>query len=251
MIAIRHSSGCDTLISISCFMNPGFLSSLSRPSAWSPAGDRVGEPATHLVAQEGLHLAGAVHGQRPLGNSAALGDRNTSAHLLDFRDRAGRHAHLAQAESQKELRVHHAAAHLSANVGRHTGLPRHVQRSPQLSQHRGIARVVEIRHLLVAPIDRQRVLDQVVGADRHEVDLPDERIEHDHRRRRLDHHPHRHLRIERDAVLRQILHHVGEHHPRLPEFDDRGNERKKDADIPQGARPEDGPQLRAKHRQLP
>jgi hypothetical protein len=40
----------------------------------------------------------------------------------------------------------------------------------QQAQHRGMQRVVQVRHRVVGPVDRQRVLDQVVGADRQEVE---------------------------------------------------------------------------------
>ena len=51
--------------------------------------------------------------------------------------------------------------------------PRRSSAAHQL-QHGRMPRVVEMRHGFVGPVDRQRVLDQVVGADRDEVEVPQE-----------------------------------------------------------------------------
>ena len=43
----------------------------------------------------------------------------------------------------------------------------------------------------VAPVDGERVLDEIVRADAEELGLPREHVGHDHRARDLDHHPER------------------------------------------------------------
>ena len=54
-------------------------------------------------------------------------------------------------------------------------------------------RLVQIRDMLVVAVDRQRVLDQVVGPDREEIDFGCEFIRQDGGRRDLDHHAHGHV----------------------------------------------------------
>ena len=105
-------------------------------------------------------------------------------------------------------------------------------------------------HVLVAAVDGQRVLDQVVGADAEKVDLFDEMVDHHHGRGHFDHHADRHLAVERHAVLLEIFHHVGQHHLGLPQFEQRRDQRKHDLHVAQGAGPQDRPQLRAKQRQI-
>ncbi len=51
----------------------------------------------------------------------------------------------------------------------------------------GCRRLVEVGYLLVRPIDGQRVLDQIVRADRQEVHLGGELTGDQNRGRRLDH----------------------------------------------------------------
>ena len=57
-------------------------------------------------------------------------------------------------------------------------------------------RVVQIGHLLIGAVDRQRVLDQVVGADREEIGFAGQRVGGERRARHLDH------RAERRQCLR-------------------------------------------------
>jgi len=70
-------------------------------------------------------------------------------------------------------------------------------------EHRRVCRAEQPRHLLVGAIDRQRVLDQVVGSDREEVDLLGEGIGHQRCAGDLDHHPDGDLSAELDALVLQ------------------------------------------------
>ena len=63
-------------------------------------------------------------------------------------------------------------------------------------QHGRMPGVVEMGDGLVGAIDRERVLDEVVGADRDEVEVAQERRQHQRRRRHLDH------RAELDRAVR-------------------------------------------------
>ena len=47
---------------------------------------------------------------------------------------------------------------------------------PDQPQHGGMQRLVEIGHAIVGAIDGQAVLNQIVGADREEVDFGREQI---------------------------------------------------------------------------
>ena len=64
------------------------------------------------------------------------------------------------------------------------------------AQHRRVQRVVEVRDALVAAVDRERVLGEVVGADAEEVALARERVGDQRRRRHLDHDADRDRRVE-------------------------------------------------------
>ena len=57
-------------------------------------------------------------------------------------------------------------------------------------------RVVQMRDLVIDPIDRQRVLDQVVGADREEVHALDEQRQGQRGGRDFDHGADRDQRVE-------------------------------------------------------
>ena len=48
-------------------------------------------------------------------------------------------------------------------------------------------RIVEVRHRFVRAVDGQRVLDEIVGADREEIELGAEGAHREHRGGNLDH----------------------------------------------------------------
>ena len=72
---------------------------------------------------------------------------------------------------------------------------RRLDRELDQAQHRRVQRVVEIGDLLVAAVDRERVLDEVVGADGEEIALAGERVGGERRARHLDHHAQRRQRV--------------------------------------------------------
>ena len=65
--------------------------------------------------------------------------------------------------------------------------PRGLARRRDQPQHRRMQRVEPRRELRVPAVHRERVLREVVGADREEVDVPRERVGEHGRGRRLDH----------------------------------------------------------------
>ena len=134
------------------------------------------------------------------------------------------------------------------------GMPRamrRLERHVDQSQHGRIGGIVQIRDFFVAAVDGQGVLDQVVRADAEEIHFLDEMVDHHHGRRNFDHHADRDLAIERHAAFLEIFHHVGQNHFRLPQFLQRRDQGKHDMHVSHGAGPQDGPQLRAKQRQIP
>ena len=69
----------------------------------------------------------------------------------------------------------------------------------------GMQRVVQVRHGLVCAVHGERVLDEVVGADRQEIELFQERAHREHGGGDLDHPAHRDGSIERHVLLAQAL----------------------------------------------
>ena len=68
-------------------------------------------------------------------------------------------------------------------------------------QHGRMQRVVQVRHRFVGAVDGQRVLDQVVGADRQEVEVLQEGAQRQRRRRDLDHRAQLHRPVGDAAVV--------------------------------------------------
>ncbi len=63
--------------------------------------------------------------------------------------------------------------------------------------------IVEGRDLLVGTVDGQRVLDQVVGADRQEIEAAQEEADGERRRRHFDHAADLDIFIEGDLLAAQ------------------------------------------------
>ncbi len=114
-------------------------------------------------------------------------------------------------------------------------------------EHRRVCRAEQPRHLLVGAIDRQRVLDQVVGSDREEVDLLGEGVGHQRCAGDLDHHPDGDLPAELDPLVLQVLHDVVEDHLGLAQLHQRADHGEHDADVALGAGAHDGAQLALEH----
>ena len=79
------------------------------------------------------------------------------------------HREVAQAEPEQQARELQVAGHLAAHGDRHSAARRGLDGARDQRQHRRVQRVVEVRHRVVGAVDGERVLDQVVGADRQEV----------------------------------------------------------------------------------
>jgi hypothetical protein len=108
-----------------------------------------------------------------------------------------------------------------------------------------VERVVEVRDPLVAAIDGERVLGQVVRPDAEEVALRRQHVGDDRRRGDLDHHAHGQLGVERDTLVAELLLHLRHERLRLAELFDAGDHREEEPHVSADTRPQDGAQLRA------
>ena len=81
------------------------------------------------------------------------------------------HRVLAQPEAQQQARERDVARHLAAQRDRLSRCCAVLITSREQRQHRRVQRVVEVRDRVVGAVDGERVLDEVVGADRQEVEL--------------------------------------------------------------------------------
>ena len=72
-------------------------------------------------------------------------------------------------------------------------------------QHRRVQRIVEVVDLVIDPVDGQGVLDQIVGADRQEIQVAGEQVGTHRRCRNLDHATHRQVLIKGQPTLAQFL----------------------------------------------
>ena len=111
--------------------------------------------------------------------------------MLDPRQVPRRHRQLAQPETQKERRIARVTRHLAADADRNASARGRLDGELDEAQHTGMQRVVEVGDLFVAAVDRQGVLDQIVGADGEEIGFARQCIGGQRRRRHLDHHPQR------------------------------------------------------------
>ena len=80
------------------------------------------------------------------------------------------HRELAQAEAEQQARQAHVAGHFAAQRDRRLRFVAGFNDMRDQVDHRRMQRVIEMRHGVVAAVDRQRVLNQVVGADRQKIE---------------------------------------------------------------------------------
>ena len=160
------------------------------------------------------------------------------------------HRQVGEAEAEEEPRQPGLARHFAADGDGHVGLVRRGNRHCDQLQHRRVQRIVEVRHRVVRAVDGERVLDQVVGADRQEVETLEERGNREHRRRDFDHAADRHPGIERDALVAQRLLRLRDHRERLVDLADRDQHRNQDLDLAVVRRAQDRPELREEQPRL-
>ena len=98
--------------------------------------------------------------------------------------------------------------------------------------------------MFVSPVRRHRVLGQVVGADREEVDLQREHLRHQGRSGDLNHHADLHAVRRPHAPRRQRLPGLSDHAPRATQFVERRHHREHDLEGELGRHAQGRPQLR-------
>ena len=105
--------------------------------------------------------------------------------------------------------------------------------------------LVEAGHLLVGPVDRKRVLDQVVRTDRQEVHLGGELTGDQNRRRHLDHGADLDVPPMVDSFSRQLGADFRTEAAQRPDLLNRRHHRNHDAQVAESSRPKQGTQLAA------
>ena len=114
---------------------------------------------------------------------------------------------------------------------------------PDQPKDRGVKRLVKIGDVLVDPVDRQRVLNQVVRADAEESDLLREQVGHDRRGGDLDHDPDGHLLVVGDPPATKLPPHLLDHAHRLPKLPHPGDHREHHPNLPVRRGAQDRPEL--------
>ena len=111
------------------------------------------------------------------------------------------------------------------------------------AQNRRVQRLVQARHAIVGPVNRQAVLNQIVGANGEEIHLFGEQVRRVGRCRDLDH------GADRDgrhglALSGELGVHLGHQTARLPDLLDTGDKGEKDPERAVAGGPEEGADLR-------
>jgi len=104
-------------------------------------------------------------------------------------------------------------------------------------------RFEQIRYQLIGPVNRQIILDEVVGADAEVVDFPDDLVRDGRSSRHLDHDSERDVLIERNPLLSELPLHLPEHGLHLLDLLQLGDHGNEDADILRSTGPQDGSKL--------
>jgi hypothetical protein len=112
-------------------------------------------------------------------------------------------------------------------------------------------RLVEVGHILVAAVDGEGVLDQVVGADGEEIDLVREAVGHQGRGGHLDHDAERHVGIERHPLPAEIVADRFDHRLRPAQLGQTAHHRQHHPHLAMRAGAEDAAQLRPEHVLMP
>ena len=159
------------------------------------------------------------------------------------------HGKTAQAQTQQQPGHGHISGHLATH--RHTlALPVALGNGVgNQAQHRRVQRIVQMRHRFIGPVNRQRVLDQVVGANRQKVEIFEEQAHRQSRRRNLDHRPqtHRPMRLATAVQFVSGLVDQGQGLTNFAAMRQHGNEQ---IDFAMGCCTQNGPQLCEKHRRI-
>ena len=108
-------------------------------------------------------------------------------------------------------------------------------------------RLVKVRYRLVAAVDREGVLDEVVRPDAEEPDLLRQDVRDHGRGRDLDHDAQIEIRIEGDPLGRELSPDLVHQTLRGPQLGDAGDEGEHHAQVAVDRGPQDAPQLRLEY----
>ena len=156
--------------------------------------------------------------------------------FLQLGDRMRRHAQPSDPHPNQQRNKLRIRTHLPADRHRDVALSGGLDHVADQPQNRRIARTVQVGHVRIGPVDRQSVLDQVVGADRKEIDLPGKLVRQERGRGNLDHHTDGDVSFERNPLILEIFLDVLQDHLRLAELQERGDQREHDGDVAQRRR---------------
>ncbi len=160
------------------------------------------------------------------------------------------HRELAQAEPEQEARHGGIARHLPAHRDRGLGALCAADGLRDQLQHRGVQRIVQVRHRIVGAVDRERVLDQVVGADRQEIEVAGEVFQRQRRSGHLDHAADRDAPVIRDPLAVEHFLGVPDRGERLLHLVGVGEHRDEQAYLSVARSAQDRAQLREEHLRL-
>ncbi len=160
------------------------------------------------------------------------------------------HRELPQTKAQQHAREPHVTSHLTAHGDRYVGAVGAADDVRHQIEHRRMQRIVEMRHGIVGAVDRKHVLDQVVGADRQEVELAGKRGQRQRGGRDFDHTADRDSVVVGDAIVVEAALGFLEVMQRLVEFVRRGQHRDQDAHLAVVRCLQDCAQLAVKHLRL-
>ena len=86
------------------------------------------------------------------------------------------HAQLIHPEAEQQRSQRKVAGHLAAHAHPNAMRVRRVRHHLEQPKHRRMRRLIKMRDALVHPIDRDRVLNQVVRADAEKIDFARQRV---------------------------------------------------------------------------
>ena len=160
------------------------------------------------------------------------------------------HGEVAQPQAEQQARELQVARHLATDRDRHASPGRGLNRVRDQRQDRRVQRVVEVGHRVVGAVDGEGVLDQVVGADRQEIEPPHENRQRERRGRDLDHAADLDVALVGLAALVELLLRLAEERERLLDLVQVREHRQQDAHLAVVRGAQDGAQLREEHLRL-
>ena len=163
--------------------------------------------------------------------------------MLDARHGGRRDAQLIHPEPQQQQGKIRLPGHLTADPHPEAVPMRRLNGHLDQPQHRRMRRLVKMRDAVVEPVNRQRVLDQIVGPDAEEPHMTRQTIRHDDRRGNFDHRPNLHRLVKRKPLPAQLRATVVQKRVGLLQFLHTRNHRVHELHVPMRARSEDRTQL--------